>query len=196
MKRRINMYLCIALLVDYKVNNYVREIVYNLSENQGVGIEPSLLPQHVSLKQTFEVDSIKEVDRFFEDFAASVKTFEVEFSKIDLIKMGAGEKTTEILWLDVEESNELRVIHNRLNDEMAKQVNVPATGFDGDRFHFHSTIAYGYNGEVDFESVKEEWEPLTPELRFEAKEIALFYSPDAQCVPGRFVTYKILPLGI
>jgi len=190
------MYLCIALLVDYKVNNYVREIVYNLSENQGVGIEPSLLPQHVSLKQTFEVDSIKEVDRFFEDFAASVKTFEVEFSKIDLIKMGAGEKTTEILWLDVEESNELRVIHNRLNDEMAKQVNVPATGFDGDRFHFHSTIAYGYNGEVDFESVKEEWEPLTPELRFEAKEIALFYSPDAQCVPGRFVTYKILPLGI
>jgi len=189
------MFICFALLVDYKISNYARRIVYDIANKYGASIEPALLPQHMSLKQSFKVNSIDKIESYFDNLADSLKPFDLEFSKIDLIEVKDNENDMEILWLDVNETRYLRDIHNRLNKELFEKFEIPKAGFDGENFHFHSTLSFGYNQKKDFKEIKRELCNKDLNLRFTVKEIALFYSPDDECMPGRFITYKTLPIS-
>lgn len=189
------MFICFALLVDYKISNYARRIIYDITNKYGTSIEPALLPQHISLKQSFKVNSIDKIESYFDNLADSLKYFDLEFSKIDLVEIEDNKNDMEILWLDVNETKYLRDIHNRLNKELLEKFEISETGFDGENFHFHSTLSFGYNQKKDFKEIKRELCDKDLNLRFTVKEIALFYSPDDECIPGRFITYKILPIS-
>ncbi|WP_461615050.1 2'-5' RNA ligase family protein [Clostridium sp. Marseille-QA1073] len=176
------MFICFALLVDYKISNYARKIVYDITNKYGASIEPALLPQHISLKQSFKVNSIDKIESYFDNLADSLKSFDLEFSKINLIEVKDNENDIEILWLDVNEIRYLRDIHNRLNKELLEKFEIPKSGFDGENFHFHSTLSFGYNQKKDFKEIKRELCDKDLNLRFTVKEIALFYSPDDECI--------------
>jgi len=187
------MYVCFALLLDFEVHNRIRKIIYKLIKEQHVGIESSLLPQHISLKQSFYVSDIEEIENYFEEFALSLNSFEITFKAIDLINMKNGENETQVLWLDIQESQGLREIHNRLNNDLMNKFKIPNSGFDGDTFHFHSTLTYGHNQYKELSEIKIELNNVFNETKFQVKEIAMFYSVD-ELRPGRFITHKILPI--
>lgn len=188
------MYVCFALLLDYKTHNSVRKIIYNILRNHQVGIESSLLPQHISLKQSFFVSDINLVEDYFVSLAKEIKPVEVTFKKVDLINMGSNNNTTQVLWLDIEENQSLRAIHNKLNSDLAKLNSIPMSGFDGDQFHFHSTLTYGYNQYEELlarcELINNEYKEIT----FQVREIAMFYSLEEEVRAGRFIIHKNLPL--
>jgi len=187
------VYVCFALLLDYEVHNRLRNIIYKLIKEQHVGIEPSLLPQHISLKQSFYVSEIEEIEKYFEEFALSLSSFEITCKAIDLINMKDEENETQVLWLDIQESQELRETHNRLNNDLKNKLHIQNSGFDGDTFHFHSTLTYGHNQYKKLSEIKNELNDEFNEISFQAKEIAMFYSVD-ELRPGRFISHKILPL--
>ncbi|MGG0173345.1 2'-5' RNA ligase family protein [Paenibacillus dokdonensis] len=179
--------------MDYEVHNKVRKIIYNLIKEQLVGIESSLLPQHISLKQSFYVSEITEVEKYFNEFVVGLSSFEVTFKAIDLINMKNEEYESQILWLEIQENKELREIHNSLNSELMNRLQIPNSGFDGDSFQFHSTLTLGYNQYKELLEIKNELTENFNEMSFQVKEIAMFYSVDEHR-PGRFITHKILPL--
>ncbi|KGE18413.1 2'-5' RNA ligase family protein [Paenibacillus wynnii] len=187
------MYVCFALLLDYEVHNRVRKIIYKLIKEQHVNIESSLLPQHISLKQSFHVSQIEEIENYFEKLALSLSSFEITFKAIDLINMKNGENETQVLWMDIQENQKLREIHNRLNSDLMKRFSIPNSGPDGECFHFHSTLTFGHDQYKELSETKNELNDDFNEISFQAKEIAMFYSVD-ELRPGRFITHKILPL--
>lgn len=187
------MYVCFALLLDYEVHNKVRKIIHRLIQELKVGIESSLLPQHISLKQSFFVSEVAEIEGYFDELALSLNSFEVAFKAIDLINMKNRENETQVLWLDIQENQELREIHDRLNSDLMNKFQIQKSGFDGDAFHFHSTLAYGYNQYNQLSEMKTKLDEEFNEISYQVKDIALFYSVDEHR-PGRFITHKILPL--
>ncbi len=57
------MYICLVLLTDYCTQNMGRKMVYSLSERYRINTVSSRLPQHISLKQSFKVNDITEVEQ-------------------------------------------------------------------------------------------------------------------------------------
>lgn len=142
---------------------------------------------------TSHVSEIAEIENYFEEFALSQSSFEIIFKAIDLLNMKNGENETQFLWLDIQESKELREIHNRLNNDIMNKFHIQNSGFDGDTFHFHSTLSYGHNQYKELSEIKNKLNNDFNEISFQVKEIAMFYSVDEHR-PGRFITHKILPL--
>jgi 2'-5' RNA ligase len=188
------VYICFALLVDYNVHNYARKIVYKLNEGYDIGITASLLPQHISLKQTFKVNDIEKVEDYFDELSKEIRPFHIDFSKIDLVFIPGENDKTGILWMDVMENEHLRRLHNKINNDLNYRLNVPISGFDGDGYHFHSTIAFGGKSSKIYEELFKSFDKNI-NLSFTAKEIALFYSLDSEGKAGTYITYKILPVG-
>lgn len=189
------MYICIAIITDNIIQNNSRKIAYNLSQRSRIGTLASRLPQHISLKQSFRVDNIVEIEKYFDLFAKQMKSFEVTISKIDLCLMRSKNINTQILWYDVKESTELRELHDKLNRELSDKFSVEKQGYDGDTFKFHSTIAFDTNKEDLFIDSFDILKQKKISFSFKVKKIALFYCPDDEPNPGNFITYKIQNLN-
>jgi len=185
------MYICIAIITDKLLQNQSRKITYDLSQKSKISILSSRLPQHISLKQSFEVKHIEEIEEYFDSFVSNVGSLEIQLTKVDLCLMENETTDTQILWYEIMESSELRELHNKLNYELSDKFGIKMQGFDGSAFRFHSTITYDTNKEEIFknyfDSLKSEGMPYS----FNVKEIALLYCPDEKPTPGNFITYKI-----
>lgn len=48
--------------------------------------------------------------------------------------------SNKVIWLDILETNQLIEMHNTLNKELNNKFNIPLSGFDGEKFQFHSTL--------------------------------------------------------
>jgi len=189
------MYICIAIITDNLVQNNSRKIAYNLSQKSRISTLASRLPQHISLKQSFRVDNIVEIEEYFDSFVKLMNPFEVIMPKIDLCLMRNKEANTQILWYDVKESTELRELHDKLNRELSDKFSVEKQGYDGDTFKFHSTIAFDTNKEDLFIDSFDILKQKKISFSFKVKKIALFYCPDDEAKPGNFITYKIQSLN-
>ena len=184
------MKAAIALLVDYPVQNFVRRMVYDLNRQYGIGFLASLLPAHVSLKQPFSVESLERLEGYFDALAASITPFEVELDKVYHAHWGE----YGILGLNVQETSALRELHNRINRELVDLFKDTSAPHDGETYHFHLTIEVGkVEGEDVYKSYYDEMSDKQVNLRFTAREIALFYYDGIQA--GSYTTYKVLGLG-
>jgi 2'-5' RNA ligase len=189
------MYIDFALLVDHNIHNYARKLALEINEKYHTGLAASLLPQHISLKQSFEVNQIEEVEKYFDGLAQEIIPFEITFSKTDLITFTKGNSEIGILWMDTEENQQLRNLHNKINKDLMEQFGIMLLGPDGEKFHFHSTLIYGGQPVDIFKKIYRELDNKIINLKFIPKEMVMFYSPDKESVPSTYITYKILPIG-
>jgi len=189
------MYIDFALLVDHNIHNYARKLALEINEKYHTGLVASLLPQHISLKQAFEVNKIEEVEKYFDGLAQEIIPFEITFSKIDSITFTKGNSEIAILWMDTEENQQLRNLHNKINKDLMEQFGIMLLGPDGEKFHFHSTLIYGGQPVDIFKKIYRELDNKIINLKFIPKEMVMFYSPDKESVPSTYITYKILPIG-
>ena len=56
------MKAAIALLTDYRIQNFVRKIVFDLNRKYNIDFLASLLPAHISLKQPFYFESMEKLE--------------------------------------------------------------------------------------------------------------------------------------
>ncbi len=184
------MKAAIALLADRKIQNLTRRMVYDLNRQYGIGFLASLLPAHVSLKQPFSFESMERLEQYLDALAASIAPLEIELDKVYHSRGG----DIGILGFNVKETSVLRDLHDRIHRELAERFEDVSAPHDGESYHFHLTIELGKVEEEDaFKRYYDEMETKQVDLRFTAREIALFYYDDMKA--GSYMTYKILGLG-
>jgi 2'-5' RNA ligase len=185
----------VALLVDHNVHNMIRKLTVDIHSKYQTGFLASLLPPHVSLKQPFQVSSLSRLEAYFDRLAETIQPFEVTLTHLELKVVPFNDDELGILWLDVEETQMLRDLHNRINQELSERFENTDAAFDGSAYHFHVTVELGGQSTEVYRRIYAEYKDIAANLRFTASEIAMFYYDDFSGRPGSFITYKVLPVG-
>lgn len=186
------MKVSFALLTTNEIHNYSRKVAFDINKKYRTGFYAAQLPPHISLKQPFEISDINEVEKYMEEFAESIEPFEISIPRLNY---WVSEEVGSI-YLEVEESQILRDLHNRLNKELKVRFGNTSAMFDGDEYRFHLTIALG--GKCPKEVYEEFYrEVVEKEVNFKytAKEIVMFYFDNDNYELGTSMTYKRLLLG-
>lgn len=185
------MKACIALLVDNEAHNYSRKLAFDFDIKYNIGFISARLPQHITLGPVFEVMNLGEVEQYFDYLAENIKPFEVLIKDIELKIFGDTEEGFPVLWMNIEESEELRELHNKIYKYIAEH------SWDTDnneKYQFHSTIALGEQPASVYKEIfksipcKEIYHNST------VNQIALFCTTDGESRMGTYITYKILDL--
>jgi 2'-5' RNA ligase len=177
-----------ALLLDHEVHNLVRKLAVEVHQTYHIGLAGSQLPPHVSLKQPFPIPDLFALEAYFDQLAKSIDPLTLTFPRI------GGPGDAPVLWLEVEETETLRLLHTRINQELAERFPETQAPFDGPAYHFHLTIALGGASSAMYQSIVAKLESQKVALQAIARHLVLFYYDDDQISLGSFLTYKILPL--
>jgi len=194
------MYLDIALLIDQETQNSIRKLILKLHIEYGLELVAALLPQHISLKSSFTLKNIDEIETYFDNLAVSLEPVDFKLQNIELINFEKKGIMNEVIWIDVEENSDLRNIHKKVNRDLKDKFDIPLSPFDGDMFHFHSTLFYRFNNQTPMEIYEKAFQDLKEKhigSNCRSSEIALFCSPmQREKIFGTSIVYKVLPLGM
>ena len=126
------MYIWIACDVSCELNS-IREKCKELNRSIGLDETAFSLPQHISLKISFEVSDevYDDVIECINDYLRGESPFTVSGPRAELYG--------SILWLAFDETKTLSRIHNELDELLLKKYQVPLHEFDKS-FKFHSTL--------------------------------------------------------
>lgn len=186
--------ICIALLLDDDMQNMTRALSYKLHKTFNAPLAATKLPQHISLKQTFNCEALEEVVSYLEDVIKGCGSIPIELTELQLIKMPTGKYDTGILWIDVKETEALRAFHNKLNQELSTKFGIQNGSFDGEKFHFHSTITLGEVPYTEYEKMYNSIKNTAIHVNSQVNKMGIFYSPEQEAVSGSFMCYKIIEL--
>ncbi len=129
------MYLWVGAVFDSEAENEIRNMANKLNENYSLSTVAFSLPQHISLKISFECDNYIKVIDYIKAKLTSFSSFDVEINDVSKID-------GSLIWLEVCENETLRKIHNLLNESLSDVFAIPLKSFDGEGFKFHSTLFF------------------------------------------------------
>ena len=113
----------------------IREKCRLLGEELGLELSGFSLPQHISLKISFEAgENYGEILDFLEQMLRKEKKF--------YVNPNAAERMGDILWLSFRENDTLQRLHNALDKELNSRFAIPQHLFDK-VFAFHTTLFMG-----------------------------------------------------
>ena len=184
-----------ALLANTEIHNLVRKLSWDIHQKYRTGIDVCRLPPHISLKQPFDVSDLELLGKYMAELAGSITPFEVHLTELELIDATIDGLDSGILWLNVQETEILRQLHNRVNEELtARFGNVPAD-FDGPNYHFHMTVAIGGVPIGTYRKIEAEFSAQLKSLQYKVRELVMFVYDERNSTNAGYMTYKILPLG-
>ncbi len=184
-----------ALLADVAVANFVRKLAWEIHQKYRTGTGICRLLPHVSLKQLFEIEDVAWLEAYMHEFVQTIHPFEVRCTELQLVPTTIEGMETGILWLDVEESDSLRQLHDRLNRELAQRFGNTQAPFDGPGYHFHMTVMMGGQPLDVYRKIYDEISERVVNLSFIADTLAMFVYDEPLSLNGECMTYKILPIG-
>ena len=125
------MYLWVGCKLPEDFEREVRTHCLNLNKSIGLDTAAFELPQHISLKISFQTECPEAVLEDMEVFLSAQKLFAVQILDI--------EQNGHILWLTVAENETLNRLHRELDQHLERHFNIPQHEFDK-CFKFHSTL--------------------------------------------------------
>jgi len=189
------MKAAIALLLDYKIHNFMRSLTVDIHRRYPLGFSAASAPPHISLKQPFSISDLTAVELYFDQLAASIQPFEVKLTRLELQVALAIEGERGILWLAAQDNALLRSLHRRLNRELAERFETTRAAFDGDAYRFHATLFAGEQNADLYRKAFAAYKDTPVNLNCAIERIALFYKNNDDDAARDFITYKVLPLG-
>ena len=184
-----------ALLADNQTHNLVRKLAWDIHQKYRTGIDVCRLPPHISLKQPFDISDLDSLSEYMTELARSIELFPTLLTHLELIEMTMDGLHTGILWLNVQETDFLRQLHERVNRDLtARFGNVPAE-FDGSDYHFHMTVAIGGQPIGTYQKILDEFKDRLVNLPCTIQEMVMFVYDERTAVNAGYMTYRILPLG-
>ena len=126
------MYLWIGLGLDKENEEFIREYCKKVNMRFKVNEQSFTLPQHISLKTSFDTDKYHNI---IDDFKNMFKNNKKMNLKVYDVEMVPG-----VIWLNITEIPELREYHNLILNHLKEKYNIEKIGFDGENFKFHSTL--------------------------------------------------------
>lgn len=127
------MYIWIGLVLEKDDENYIRNICKEENKYFNINEQAFTLPQHISLKTSFNVDEYITVIQYLKEELKDINAIELKACNLTIID-------GKVIWLDIEENAFLRELHNKINFLLKEKFNIGLSGFDGNNFKFHSTI--------------------------------------------------------
>jgi len=183
-----------AFLSDNETHNLVRKLSWDIHQKYRTGIDVCRLPPHISLKQPFDVSDLDLLSGYMAELARSIEPFQTQLTHLQLVEATIDGLESGILWLNVEETEFLRGLHNRLNEELtARFGNVPAE-YDGANYHFHMSVAIGGQPIETYHEILDEFKDRLVNLQCEIRDMVMFVYDERSDVNAGYMTYKILPL--
>lgn len=175
------MYIWIGLVLEKDDENYIRDICKEENKYFNIKEQAFSLPQHISLKTSFNVDENIAVIPYLKEELKNINAIQLEVCNLTIID-------GKVIWLDIEENTFLRELHNKVNLLLKEKFNIGLSGYDGENFKFHSTLfqenEYNENinkiGLVLKEKMKIPFLVNIKELSFGISEV------------GRVGTYKVI----
>ncbi len=125
------MFLWIGLGIEDHEENQIRTYCKN-ANSFGVNEHSFTLPQHISLKISFETDNYEDIISYIKDKYRNLKKINLEVERV--------QQVPGVVWLKIKENSMLRKMHNELNDELQRKYGVGLSSYDGENFAFHSTL--------------------------------------------------------
>jgi 2'-5' RNA ligase len=185
-----------ALLANAEIHNLIRKLSWNIHRKYHTELDVCRLPPHISLKQPFEISALEPLEEYMNELAKSIEPFEAHLTQLDLISTKIDEVETGILWLDVQETEILRQLHNRINTELiARFGNVPAA-FDGPEYHFHMSVAIGGQPLEVYKKAYNDFSDRLKDIHYLVRELVMFVYDERQELNAGYMTYAIVPLGL
>lgn len=184
-----------ALLTNHEVHNIVRKLSWEIHQKYHTGTRHASLPPHISLKQPFGINDLPALENYMEELADSIRPFEVTLTELQVIPISYGGTSYGLLWIDVEETQKLRNLHDRLNSELKQRFGNTPADFDGEAYHFHMTITMGGQSVEVYRNFYSEVSEPRINLRFTVRELAMFVYDEPLGPNGEYLCYRILPVG-
>ena len=185
----------IVLIADNDAENYGRKLMLEAHRQGKMGFEMARLPQHVSLKQPFIIPCLERMEAFFDDFAKTLYTVEIEFEEINLFPSNViGGIESGCMSLRVKTTQQLTDAQKRLNEELTNEFGPCPAEHDND-YVFHMTFAIGGG---DFKSYQKAYEELKKgdyRRKFIFNKLGLLYYDDDNIKPATYFCYKVVELG-
>ena len=125
------MYVWIGCKLPKSFETEIRSLCLKQNEALGLDTVAFSLPQHISLKISFETAAHEAVLEALTAFLSTQQPFPV--------RIGNPSQNGNILWLPVAENKVLRQLHDRLDTLLQDLFDIPQHTFDK-AFLFHSTL--------------------------------------------------------
>ena len=132
---------------------------------------------------------------YMDELADSIAPFEVKLTELELIPTTIEGIETGLLWLDVQETEHLRQLHERVNQEVGQRFKNTQAAFDGASYHFHMTVAMGGQPLDVYRKLYSELSNRRVNLQYTVNELAMFVYDEPLSSTGDYMTYKIAPVG-
>ncbi|SEW22476.1 2'-5' RNA ligase superfamily protein [Ruminococcaceae bacterium KH2T8] len=149
---------------------------------------------HVSLKQTFFIPSLEEMEEFFDKYSAQIHPIKVKMEALQLFpSVAIGGIPSGGLSIRVEQSDELKTAQKLLFEQLEERFG-PCPAEHDDDYIFHMTVAIGG---APFENYQKAYEVLSQREyneEFLFSRLGLLYYDDDMIVPGSYFCYKIVDL--
>lgn len=184
-----------AFLADNHIHNLVRKLSWDVHQKYRTGIDICRLPPHISLKQPFDISDLDALSKYMDELAQSIEPFQVRLPQLELIDATVDGLESGIIWLSVEETESLRGIHNRLNEELTACFGSVPAEYDGAGYHFHMSVAIGGQPIETYQKVLEEFKDRLVNLQYTVRDLVMFVYDERSALNAGYMTYKILPLG-
>ena len=163
-----------ALLADPEIHNAVRKLSWDIHRKYRTDLDVCRLPPHISLKQPIDISDLDLLTDYMAELARSIEPFQARLTHLELIETTMDGLYTGILWLNVQETEFMRGLHNRVNEELtARFGNVPAP-FDGPGYHFHMTVAIGGQPIGTYRKIRDEFADRLVDLQYTIRELVMF----------------------
>lgn len=132
------MYIWIGCGLPQTFETGLRSHCLRLNESFHLNTVPFSLPQHISLKISFDGgDRAEDILAFLTRLLSAQASFFVELAPAQV--------SGSILWLPARDSEQLSLLHTLLDQELFHRFGIGQHPFDRD-FRFHSTLFFGDPG--------------------------------------------------
>ena len=125
------MYIWVGCKLPEDFEQKIRTLCLEQNKSLGLNTAAFSLPQHVSLKISFQSERHEEILDYLVEFLSKQSPFPLRIQ-------GAAQEGN-ILWLPVAENETLRRLHDQLDTELEQHFSIPQHPFDK-CFLFHSTL--------------------------------------------------------
>ena len=184
-----------ALLANTETHNLVRKLSWEIHRKYRTGIDICRLPPHVSLKQPFAISDFEGLEGYMPELTESIASFEINLTGLELVEVNINGLETGILWMNVQETEFLRSLHNRVHQELTAHFGDVSAPFDGQDYHFHMTVAIGGQPIETYRKIYNEFEGCLKDLRFTVRDLGMFVYDEIEESNSGYIIYKIAPLG-
>lgn len=129
------------------------------------------------------------------ELASSINPVEIKLTELQLIPITIDGVESGILWVDVQESRVLRLMHQRINAELEQLFTNTQADFDGASYHFHMTVVIGGQPIEVYQQLYDQLPNRRVNLTCQATELAMFVYDEPITLDSVYMTYKVLPIG-